>query len=203
MEISNPSRFGQVYGLHQEDECEKSIVKALLAWHSWVSWDVGWDKPYWSILPVWDSQCGLLGWGDSHSLSRNWAARQFVHIGHHCASRREPLSWMRWEQGMSPMWTCGLANMWHVMWHESIRFSFLLKFVLIDAMKYVASHCVQMQHMASVYTTSESRLWIESSTGLIDLRDEPSWGAKASRQVTWPGKPSGLVRCVPLLSRHI
>ena len=63
----------------------KVSVKALLAWHSWVSWDVGWDIPYWSILPVWDSQGGCWDGGDIHSLSCNWAARQVVHICHHCA----------------------------------------------------------------------------------------------------------------------
>ena len=91
---------------------------------------------------------------------------------------------------MSPMLTCWLANMWQVMWHESIRFSFLLKFVLIDAMKYVASHCVQMQRMASVYISVNQDSGLNSSTGLIDLPGEPSWGMKASHQVTWPGKPS-------------
>ena len=61
-----------------------------------------------------------------------------------------------------------------------------------DSMKYnAASHCAQMQCMASVYTTSESKLWMNSSTCLIDLRGEPSWGVKASRQVAWTGKPGG------------
>ena len=61
-----------------------------------------------------------------------------------------------------------------------------------ESMKYnVASHCAQMQRMASVYTTSESKLWMNSWTCLIDLRGEPSWGMKASREVAWPGRPGG------------
>ena len=61
-----------------------------------------------------------------------------------------------------------------------------------ESMKYnVASHCAQMQRMISVYTISESKLRMNSSTCLIDLRGEPSWGVKASREVTWPGRPGG------------
>ena len=62
-----------------------------------------------------------------------------------------------------------------------------------DSMKdNVAFHCVQMQCMASVCTTSKSRLWMKSSTCSSDLRGEPCWGVKANRQVAWPGKPSAV-----------
>ena len=44
----------------------------------------------------------------------------------------------------------------------------------------------------SVCTSSKSRLWMKSSTCPSDLRGEPGWGMKASRQVAWPGKPNAV-----------
>ena len=93
-----------------------------------------------------------------------------------------------------------LANMWQVMWHESIRFSFLLKL------------CWLMQWSMLHLTVSKCSVWhqyippvnqdsgLNSSTGLFDLPGEPSWGVKAS-YVTRETQ-QWLVCCVPLLSRH-
>ena len=83
------------------------------------------------------------------------------------------------------------------MWHELLRLVAYWSLCWLmqdnDSMKdNVAFHCVQMQCMASVCTTNKSRLWMKSSTCLSDLRGEPCWGMKASRQVAWPGKPSAV-----------
>ena len=65
-----------------------------------------------------EAASGAVGmWGDSHCLNRNWATRQSCTYWPSLCESAWAAVLERWDQGMSPMLTCWLDNMWQVMWH--------------------------------------------------------------------------------------